>query len=148
MRIGIQVPDRTSTANARLQWALPDLNKQAPDRSGHCRTSTASARSQCAVPDPNSKRQIAVGTAGPQQQAHLSPSCNIMVKSLWHALLTQHYDRIDCSDLYSSLKSELYRNPRQIFALVFTALCVLGARSVLYNTSGQYKWDSVSSSQL
>ena len=45
---------RTSTANCRSQWALPDLNRElqipvgtdgpqprAPDPSGHCRTSTA-----------------------------------------------------------------------------------------------------------
>ena len=91
----------TSTASARSQWALPDLNCKCQDRSGHCRTSTASARSQWALPDLNCKCQdrsghyrtstasvnckcqdrsghyrtstasakIAVGTAGPQQQA-------------------------------------------------------------------------------
>ena len=50
---------RTSTASARAQWALPDLNREsqisvgtaglqpwAPDVSEHCRTSTASARCQ------------------------------------------------------------------------------------------------------
>ena len=57
---------RTSTASARSQWALPDLNgkrqssvgiaghqRQAPELSGYCRTSTARARSQWALWDPN-----------------------------------------------------------------------------------------------
>ena len=35
----------------------------APDLSGHCQTSTASARSQWALPDLNRERQISVGTA-------------------------------------------------------------------------------------
>ena len=73
----LQAPDRsghcwTSTATARWQRALPDLNyknqiavatagprPQRPDRSGHCRTSIASARSEWALPDFNSK--IAAG---------------------------------------------------------------------------------------
>ena len=70
---------RASTASARSQWALPDLNRdfqiaagtagpqpRLPDRSGHCRTSTATSRSQWALPDLNHDFQIAVGTAGPQ----------------------------------------------------------------------------------
>ena len=69
---------QTSTASARSQWALPDLNcerqisvgtarlqPRAPDLSGHCRTSTASARCQWALPELNRERQISVGTAGP-----------------------------------------------------------------------------------
>ena len=73
---------RTSTANSRSQWALPDLNRdfqiavgtagpqpRLPDRSGHCRTSTATSRSQWALPDLNRDFQIAVGTAGPQPRA-------------------------------------------------------------------------------
>ena len=57
----------TSTASSRSQWAILQLHVH--DRSGHSRTSTASARSELALPDLNSKRQIAVGTAGPQLQA-------------------------------------------------------------------------------
>ena len=39
---------------------------RAPDLSRHCQTSTASARSQWALPDLNRERQISVGTARPQ----------------------------------------------------------------------------------
>ena len=46
--------------------------QQVPDRSGRCRTSTASAGSQWALPDLNSKRQIAVGSAGPRGQHRTS----------------------------------------------------------------------------
>ena len=65
---GPQPHCRTSTATSRLQWALPDLNRElqipvgtagpqprAPDPSGHCRTSTATSRSQWALPDLNGK---------------------------------------------------------------------------------------------
>ena len=43
---------RTSTATSRLQWALPDLNRD--------------FRSQWGLPHLNRDFQIAVGTAGPQ----------------------------------------------------------------------------------
>ena len=72
---------RTSTASARWSWALSGLkcklqisewavlDQQAPDRSRHYRIAC------------NSKRQIAVGTTGPQQQApdrrgHASRECH------------------------------------------------------------------------
>ena len=55
-----QVPDRMSSAGRQPQ--VPDCN-------GHYQTSTASARSQWALPNLNSKRQIAVGTTGLQQRA-------------------------------------------------------------------------------
>ena len=82
-----QAPDRsgqswTSTASARSQWAVLDINHkrqiavgslghqpQAPDRIWQSWTSTASARSQWAVLDINRKRQIAVGSLGHQPQA-------------------------------------------------------------------------------
>ena len=67
---------QTSSARARSQWALPDLNRKcqiavgttglqppAPGRSEHYRTSTASARSQWALPDLNRKCQIATRTS-------------------------------------------------------------------------------------
>ena len=47
---------RTSTASARSQWALPDLN-------------TSSSRSQWALLDLNRELQISVGTAGPNPRA-------------------------------------------------------------------------------
>ena len=47
---------------------LPDLNSKRQIAAYH-RTSTASARSQWALADLKSKRQSAVGTAGPQQKA-------------------------------------------------------------------------------
>ena len=66
----------TSTASARAQWALRDLNGERqisagtagpqlrePDLSGHCGTSTASASAQWALPDRNCESQISVGTA-------------------------------------------------------------------------------------
>eukprot|EP00435_Cladocopium_sp_Y103_P016398 s1876_g4.t1 len=64
---------RTATASSRLQWALPDFNRElqsavgiaglhprAPDYSGHCRTSSASSRSQWALPDFIRELQIPV----------------------------------------------------------------------------------------
>eukprot|EP00435_Cladocopium_sp_Y103_P076113 s47_g77.t1 len=63
-RLAFRQHCRTSTASSRLQWALPDFNRdcqiavgtaglhpRAPDCSGHCRTSIATARSQWALPD-------------------------------------------------------------------------------------------------
>ena len=47
--------------------AVPQL--PAPDRSGPYRTSTTSPRSQWALPDLHRKRQMVVGTVGPQVQA-------------------------------------------------------------------------------
>ena len=49
-------------------WCRPSWRNQGCEL-GHYRTSTASTRSQWALPDLHSKRQIAVGTTGPQQQA-------------------------------------------------------------------------------
>eukprot|EP00435_Cladocopium_sp_Y103_P040781 s569_g11.t1 len=76
---------RTSTASARSQWALPDLNCECQisvgtagpqlHRSGHCRTSTASARWQWALPDLNRELQIAVGTAGQPRAPDRSGHC-------------------------------------------------------------------------
>ena len=57
----LQVPRRSG-------HCIPDLKPQAPDRSGH-QTSTASARSQWALPNLNRQVPIAVGAAGPRRPA-------------------------------------------------------------------------------
>ena len=60
---------RTLIAGSRSQWALPDFNRELQILSGHCRTLIASSRSTWALPDLNHKLQISVGTAGPQPRA-------------------------------------------------------------------------------
>ena len=60
---------RTLIAGSRSQWALPDFNRELLILSGHCRTLIAGSRSQWALPDLNHKLQISVGTAGPQPRA-------------------------------------------------------------------------------
>ena len=56
--LAVQIPVGTAGPPPRAQ-----------DPSGHCRTSTATSRLQWALPDLNRDFQIAVGTAGPQPRA-------------------------------------------------------------------------------
>ena len=59
--LAVQIPVGTAVGTAGHQPRLPG-------RSGHCRTSTATSRLQWALPDLNRDFQIAVGTAGPQRE--------------------------------------------------------------------------------
>eukprot|EP00435_Cladocopium_sp_Y103_P013109 s1019_g3.t1 len=87
---------RTSIASSRLQWALPDFNREfqipvgtaglqprVPDPSGHCRTSTESSRFQWALLDFNRQLQIPVGTAGLQPRAP-DPSAHCRTSTCIH----------------------------------------------------------------
>ena len=56
---------------------LPSSSSQqrTPDLSGHCRTSSANSRSQWALPDRNHELRISVGTAAPQHQIECQNRC-------------------------------------------------------------------------
>ena len=74
---------------------------RAPDLSGHWRTSTASARAQWALPDINGKRQSSVGIAGPQlREPDLSGHCGTPIASarcyIEYQIECQKRCQIDC----------------------------------------------------
>ena len=74
--------DSALKREVQISVGTPGPQLRAPDLSGHCQTSTASARSQWALQDLNRERQMSVGTAGTQPRApDLSGHCRTSLGS-------------------------------------------------------------------